>query len=192
MRKDKEAVQVIDRISENIRMVFSKSRHGKPYHTLSDELHLVHNYLYVQKVRYGDLLNCQVPSIRNLSHLNSLSIPIMQIQIHVENAIEHGIRNRLSAGWVEVSIEDEGDYVHIQIIDDGVGREKAREMGSGGTQQGVSMLSNLHKIYNQKNENKIEFWYFDLPFVDKKTGEEYGTVAHIRIPKDYHYAVKST
>ena len=192
MRKDKEAVQMIDRISENIRMVFTRSRQGKPYHTLKEELNLVQNYVYVQQIRYGDELDCEMPSPNSLNHLASTQIPLMQIQIHMENAIEHGIRNRMGKGWVKLSIDEKKDYLLIRVADNGVGREKAQDLGSGGTQQGVAMLANLHRIYNQKNKNKIEFWYDDLPFVDEDTGKKVGTIAHIQIPKEFHYAVTPT
>ncbi|NBD34856.1 MAG: hypothetical protein GVY30_02510, partial [Chloroflexi bacterium] len=149
MRSDKDAVQMIDRISENIRMVFTQSRQGTPFHTLKEELNLVQNYVYVQQIRYGDELKCNIPSPNSLGHLASIQIPLMQIQIHMENAIEHGIRNRLGKGWVKVSIHEEPEYIHIQVADNGVGRAQARALGSGGTQQGVLMLQNLHRIYNQ-------------------------------------------
>jgi hypothetical protein len=192
MRSDKEAVQMIDRISENIRMVFTRSRQGTPFHTLKEELNLVQNYVHVQQIRYGDELKCDIPSPNALNQLASIQIPLMQIQIHMENAIEHGTRNRMGKGWVKLSIDEEANHLHIRVADNGIGREKAREIGSGGTQQGVTMLKNLHRIYNQKNKNKIEFWYDDLPFVDEKTGEKVGTIAHIQIPKDFHYALTST
>ena len=192
MRSDKEAVQMIDRISENIRMVFTRSRQGTPFHTLKEELNLVQNYVHVQQIRYGNELKCDIPSPNALNQLASIQIPLMQIQIHMENAIEHGTRNRMGKGWVKLSIDEEANHLHIKIADNGIGREKAREIGSGGTQQGVTMLKNLHRIYNQKNKNKIEFWYDDLPFVDEKTGEKVGTIAHIQIPKDFHYALTST
>lgn len=189
MRKDVEAVQLIDRMSENIRMVFSKSRTGEPFHTIKEELHLVKNYLYIQQLRYEDLVESHIPTSEELGELLFITVPLMQIQIHVENAIEHGIRNRLGAGWVKVTVKDEKDKIHIQVADNGIGRKGARELGSGGTQQGVAMLKSLHRIYNQNNSSKIEYWYEDLPYLDKNSGAHFGTIVHIRIPKSFHYAI---
>ena len=116
----------------------------------------------------------------------------MQSQIHVENAIEHGLRNRPQSRKLEVNIWDKNDYLDIKVTDWGIGRPAAKKLASQGTQQGVTMLNNLHSIFNKGNSQKIKSWYEDTPFRDHTSGIEYGTIVHILIPKHYCYEPTST
>jgi hypothetical protein len=184
---DPEAVAMVGRLSENIRTIFLHSRNGRAFHTLEEELRLVENYLLIQRIRYGQSIECELPKLSDLRGLTSVNVPLMQIQIHVENAIEHGIRNRKKARHLKVGVQDEGNYIHITVEDDGIGREKAQKMGTSGTQQGTRMLWELREIFNPLNEDKIDVRYEDMPFTDPVTHEKYGTIVHIRIPKNYDY-----
>jgi two-component system sensor histidine kinase YesM len=178
---------MIDRFSKNIRTVFVNSRQGKAYHALSDEIELVKNYLYIQKSRYGDFVDISMPPDEMVASLAHVQIPLMQIQIHVENAIEHGLRHRPGARKLDIQIQENEAYLNIDITDDGIGRPKSADIGSHGTQQGTSMLKSLHAIFNKHNAMHILSKYIDTPFVDAQTGEKYGTTVHIEIPKHYTY-----
>ncbi|MCO6460289.1 MAG: histidine kinase [Saprospiraceae bacterium] len=186
---DQEAVKVIGRLAENISTVFRNSRRKISFHSLENELLLASNYLYIQKVRFGDRLKIQVMDLAELSDLKEVMVPIMIIQIHAENAVEHGIRNNDDgSGTVSIRVKDAGEYVEIDIEDDGVGREAANRMGSKGTQNGTTMLSELERIYNKKNKMKISQTYIDKIFL-RDDGSGYGTRVEIRIPKEYEYVV---
>jgi hypothetical protein len=187
VRKDAEAVRMIDRFSKNIRTIFLNSRNGKAHHSLAEEMELVRNYLYIQRSRYGDFVDATLPSDEQLVTLRNFQIPLMQIQIHVENAIEHGIRHRPCARILNVDVMEKGAYINIDITDDGIGRPKSRHHGSHGTQQGTEMLKGLHAIFNKHNHLPIRSQYIDTPFEDPVTGESYGTTIHIEIPKHYNY-----
>ena len=118
VKGDKEAVLLIGRLSDNIRTVFQHSRDGRPYQTLKEELHLVENYLLIQKVRVEDSLSFKLPNINGNVALASINIPLMEIQIHVKNAVEHGIRNRKNANYVKAQITEDDTYVHIETEDE--------------------------------------------------------------------------
>ncbi len=187
VRKDPEAVRMIDRFSKNIHTVFVNSRQGKAYHALREEIELVKNYIYIQKSRYGDFIDVSLPPDEVIASLSEVEVPLMQIQIHVENAIEHGLRHRPGARKLNIDIRENGAYVHIDITDDGLGRPKSAEIGSHGTQQGTDMLKSLHAIFNKHNALHILSKYVDTPFSYPETGEKYGTIVHIEIPKHYTY-----
>jgi sensor histidine kinase YesM len=58
-------------------------------------------------------------------------IPSMVVQPHVENAIWHGLMHKQSDCMLKVSIEKLSDvFIRISVEDNGVGREKARELKS--------------------------------------------------------------
>lgn len=185
--QDAETVSVISRLGENIRVVFKNSRQKKAFHSLRDEMQLVRNYLYIQKKRFGDHLEYRLPSPEIMEKFGEIMVPLMQVQIHCENAVEHGIRNKETPGKVEVRLIDKDPYLHIIVEDDGVGRRRAAELGSKGTQQGAKMLESLMRIFNKQNALHLRSEYEDDIFADE-TGRGYGTRVHIWIPKEYRYA----
>jgi sensor histidine kinase YesM len=128
-----------------------------------------------------------LPSDEMIASLSKVQVPLMQIQIHVENAIEHGLRHRPGSRKLDIIMQDRGSYLHINITDDGIGRRRSQEIGSHGTQQGTAMLKSLHAIFNKHNAIPILSTYQDTPFTDPETGEQYGTTVHIEIPKEYNY-----
>jgi hypothetical protein len=187
MQQDKEAVKVVGKLSENIKTVFVNSRENKPFHALKMELLMVDNYLFIQQCRFRDKLSYELPEPDSLKAIEEINIPMLMIQIHVENAVEHGIRNQNNGvGKVMVQIREDDDYIVVTIIDDGVGRAAAKLIGSQGTESGTKMLKELEKIYNQQNKWKISQHYEDDIFVNDQ-GIKHGTRAIVRIPKQYNY-----
>ena len=186
---DLEAVKVIGKLSENISTVFRNSRKQINYHSLKEEIQLTNNYLFIQKCRFGDKLNIEVPGIDTLAVLETYNVPIMMVQIHAENAIEHGIRNNDNGGGtVKIEVTDEGNSFIISVSDDGVGRDKSKLIGSKGTQNGTKMLSEIEKIFNKQNKLKISQQYIDGIYRDSE-GLYYGTKVIITIPKQYNYII---
>ncbi len=184
---DPAAVRVVGRLAENIEMVFKNSRAKKSYHSLRDEMKLVENYLVIQKSRFGAKLDYELPDPARLMQLERVQVPLMVLQIHVENAIEHGIRNNATgAGQVSVRLREAGPYVIIAIEDDGIGRDAAKSIGSKGTEYGTGMLDKLEDIYNKQNELPLQHAYEDNIFTTDD-GRLYGTRVAIRIPKEYNF-----
>ncbi len=185
--EDEEAVRVVGKLSENISTVFKNSRIKRAYHSLREELKLSENYLYIQKCRFGEKLSYEMPDEKTLSLFEHMNVPLMIVQIHAENAVEHGIRNKKTGiGKVLIRLEDTVDYAIITIEDDGVGREAAQKIGSKGTQNGTKMLQELELIYNKQNALPLEQRYEDGIFVDA-AGERFGTRVVVRMPKQYNF-----
>lgn len=88
---------------------------------LDEEAEIVHQYLFLQKHRYGDMLQIE---IQNKLEGEELVIPPMSIQPIVENCFKHGYGGK-EKFKVNISIyAREGDIV-IQVEDDGVGFDPA-------------------------------------------------------------------
>ena len=77
----------------------------------------------------------------------------------------------------------------IITVNDGIGRKKAKLIGSSGTKSGIKMLKNLYSIFNMnsKNNSKIETIFEDEIFSQK--GEKYGTKVIIKIPKNFIFEI---
>ena len=185
-RKDPSLVLLIDKLSENIRYIFNSSSKGKAHHSLNEEMNLVNNYVTIQKLRFENSFEFITLSPELLDKLKNTPMFIMQLQIHIENAIEHGLRNRKESSFVKLEIEEKPQSIIFKITDNGAGRQKARAMKSSGTQKGTIMLERLHIIFNQYNKFKISSSYEDNIFEDD-LGINHGTRVLIELPYHYNY-----
>jgi two-component system, LytTR family, sensor kinase len=86
--------------------------------TLAQELALLDHYLSIQKLRFGDRIDIRADV--DPAMLTTM-VPSMLLQPMVENAIRHGLEGRLSGGMVALSARQAGDFLQIEVVDDGVG-----------------------------------------------------------------------
>lgn len=86
---DKEQViQVVQSLSRFFRVVLSK---GRAVVSLQEELSCIQSYLYIQKVRYADILNYEIQA-----EPEALDCRIQKLSLQplVENALYHGIEKK--------------------------------------------------------------------------------------------------
>ena len=103
---------------------------GKDYGELvplEQEMTHIKNYMFIQKIRYGDRLQVFYNIDVDAAHVY---IPRFILQPIVENAISHGLSNLTSVGTLEVSAFEKKDRLYIEIEDDeeGMVREKVAEI----------------------------------------------------------------
>lgn len=84
---------------------------------LADEFQLVQSYLYIEQVRYGDLLRIHWEA----GDPGNLRVPPYTVQPLVENAIRHGIMKRNGGGNLWVRLVHHARCAELSVIDDGVG-----------------------------------------------------------------------
>lgn len=85
---------------------------------LEHELELIDAYVHIEQARFGERLRVYydldgVPAAQ--------LIPPLILQPLIENAINHGIMKRVAGGTVTVKAVHEGDNIHFEVVDDGVG-----------------------------------------------------------------------
>ena len=85
---------------------------------LSRELKVSEDYMYLQKMRFGERVkydvDCEVDA-------DGVMVPTFTLQPLLENAVIHGISPKISGGEVKVSIKREGDKLVIEVWDTGKG-----------------------------------------------------------------------
>jgi two-component system, LytTR family, sensor histidine kinase AlgZ len=84
----------------------------KPAIPLSEEMSLIHAFLAVEKVRYGDRLRMQ-ESI-DPAALDA-EVPPLLLQPLVENAIVHGVANLVDGGWIRLAVERRDAVLRVEI-----------------------------------------------------------------------------
>lgn len=100
---------------------------GKDYGefvTVEQELHHVENYVFIQKVRYGDKFEVFYhiePEVRQCLILRFILQPV------VENAILHGIAPMTGNGTLEITVGRQEEMLCVRVEDDGIGMDSVRK-----------------------------------------------------------------
>jgi two-component system, sensor histidine kinase YesM len=93
--------------------------------TLEDELANIENYYIIQKYRFGDKLNLSIEYGEELTILD-LRLPKLILQPIVENAIYHGIEEKMGQGFLRIRIYCTKERLIIRVSDDGVGIDQEK------------------------------------------------------------------
>ena len=146
---------------------------------LGEELKYVEQYLYLQKMRFEDRLNYNI--VISNADLKMCRVPRLSIEAIVENAIVHGIENKISPGHVTVVVSESGDDVVITVDDDGVGFN-TKTLGM--EKEDSNVPTDIHNQIGLKNTHRRFQLVFGPQyglFVRSTPGE--GTRVTIKIPK---------
>ena len=82
-----------------------------------DELSHVEEYVFLQKLRFGDDIDVEYDI-----KYRDFRLPTLTLQPLVENAIIHGVRKKDSGcGKVVIGSEKVGDHIEVSVTDDGPG-----------------------------------------------------------------------
>lgn len=87
--------------------------------SLSQELSVMGDYMYLQQMRFGDRLTYEV--CLNDVNTDPLMVPVFLLQPLAENAISHGIARKEQGGTVTIEISLDDGILHIKVSDTGVG-----------------------------------------------------------------------
>ena len=135
----------------------------------SREIQTVDDYLYLQKQRFGDSLRV-VTDYRDTGFF----LPPFTLQVLVENAVIHGIRNTAGGSGTVVIRSYEADGFHvIEVEDDGNDLPPEIRQEREQKEQTHVGLKNI--------EGRLDLMCHGTLTIQNKTGQ--GTIATIRIPK---------
>lgn len=91
---------------------------NEPTVPLSREMEFIDRYLSIQKARLGDRLHVDVDVPPDLG---DAQVPNLLLQPLVENAVEHGISNRLGEGKLWIRASRKNGSLLLEVEDDGPG-----------------------------------------------------------------------
>jgi len=119
--------------------------------SLQEELDFTENYLALEKFRFKDRFDYCIDVEPGMD--TCVQVPKMIIQIHVENAVKHGLPvNRKGNLKVQVSGKD---ILKFEITDNGPGRRSGGNGGSGTTGKGLAVMDQFITLYNKYYPGKI-------------------------------------
>ncbi len=95
-------------------------RRGGTFTTLADELRNVERYLVLEQARFGERLQVH---LLVAPEVLTVAVPYLAVQPLVENAVRHGLADKVGTGTVTISATDLGDLAEISVEDDGAGSD---------------------------------------------------------------------
>lgn len=124
---------------------------------IQDELNLVRSYLYIEKVRFGEMIQVDW----KIDNCKELKIPFLTIQPLVENAMKHGILKRIRGGKIFICVSVYETYVEISVEDDGVGMNE----------------NQMQQLLERKTNRKSGVGFINT---DQRLKRHFGTGLHIK------------
>jgi sensor histidine kinase YesM len=152
------------------------------YISLEDEKTTIENYLELQKIRFPDKFDFTVEMDEKLDPGNT-SIPCMITQPFVENALEHGIKDKSAPGLISVRFIRKNGMICIEVEDNGIGRVKAQELSlkrdKNHQSLSTSIIRERIRTLNKTLKKKITLNIADLV---NDRGEPSGTKVTLEVP----------
>jgi two-component system, LytTR family, sensor kinase len=137
------ADRMLARLSELLRRTLAA--HDAPEVSLREELELLTLFVDIETTRFRDRLSVTWDIEEGALQLR---VPHLILQPLVENAVKHGIAPRATAGTIVVSARRVGEWLYLEVRDDGVGLRAATD-----GRQGVG-LSNVRGRLAQLYPNR--------------------------------------
>ncbi len=151
------AVSYLSTFSKLIRSILNNSVHNRI--RLMDELGQLKHYVDLELLRFENKFDFLLNIDADLD-VENIEIPSMLIQPYVENAILHGLYNKIGRGTLKVSVKEVGESVLFEIEDDGVGREAAmvfrRKSLPEHKSLGTALTEERLKLINAQNHVSCE------------------------------------
>lgn len=148
--------------------------------SLKNEIAQLQLYLELEKVRFENRWNYNIEVDQSLE-VDMVTIPAMILQPILENSIIHGLGHRSSTGGLlNLVFEEEGTNINVSIVDNGVGRERSREINSRRYNKPKSLSTSITQeriqIFNNYKDEKIDILYQDL-----YDGDNNGAGTHVTV-----------
>ena len=167
--------KVIKALSKFYRLSLSK---GNDIISIRDELQHVTFYVQIQNIRFENKITFEIDVDESIL---DYVIPKITLQPIVENAILHGVYNRLSReGTISIHGSKIDDDIVIEIHDDGVGIPQ-EQLPFIGTEEITNSITGSG--YGIKNvTERLKLYFGEKYGLSYKSEENVGTTVEIRIP----------
>lgn len=145
---------------------------------LNKELETIKSYLEIEKARFGDKLEI----IYNIPEEIKCSLPPLLLQPIVENAVKHGIFEKLEGGYVKISAINKGKDVELIVEDNGVGMSEKTLSYLFSNKDNKNKDNKSIGLKNVNNRLKSKYGPGYGLNIESKLGQ--GTKVSMRIPKE--------
>jgi ligand-binding sensor domain-containing protein len=179
--KANDAGKYLNKFARLMRMILNNS--DKSQITIREEVEYLQLYIELEAMRFDNKFDWTIDIADNIE-IDYIEIPAMLLQPYIENAILHGLTPLKSPGHLELSMRMQGNNLLCRIKDNGIGREKAREMRQLSNRKdhrslGMKITSDRLELINNLHGSQLSMTITDLKHED---GNAAGTQVDIFIP----------
>jgi LytS/YehU family sensor histidine kinase len=139
--RNEEATTLLSDMSDLLRHVLDANG---TFHTVADELVLVRTYLQIQRARFGDRLQTTIEAGPGV---DAARVPVLLLLPLAENALRHGLADRVETGFVRVSVGRRADTLVIKVEDDGAGVASGWRLDASRGTGLANLCARLHALY---------------------------------------------
>ena len=133
--------KMIMALSDMLRYILYEG--NKPLVPLKQELDMIHEYINLEKIRYGNKLDVH---IRTPDNLDNLYIAPLLLLPFVENCFKHGTSKMLQNPWISFTSELKENWMLMKLMNGKVSKEAEKMQASGiGIQNVQQRLELLYK-----------------------------------------------
>lgn len=162
-KANEKANQFLDMFSDSMRNILDQANEN--YITIENEVKFLREYIEMENFRLEEHFNYKVVSTGLEDNLQDF-IPPFLIQPFVENAIQHGLKNREQGGQLNIVFGLEQAFLKITVLDNGIGRERASQYqknkkNDGRKSHGLRIIKERLALHNGRKENVITTDLFD-------------------------------
>lgn len=151
--KELEANKYLTNYSQLMRNIMVNS--NSDFVTLSTEIEQLQKYLDLEHLRFHDKFDYKI-TVDAALDTDTVFVPNMIIQPHLENAIWHGLRYKKDKGLLLLTVKPDTKGIVIYIDDDGIGLMQSEELktenqkihqsrGVSNTKERIALLKELYQ-----------------------------------------------
>lgn len=172
--------QYLSKFAKLMRLILNNSQ--KQAVPLSNEIAALNLYMELESLRFHHKFEFSINYDSSVD-IETSFIPAFLIQPFIENAIWHGIMGLKSIGIISVGFTKDAGQLICTIEDNGIGREKSKQMKSETEKDrkslGISLVESRLKLLNNFYGADMKVVFTDL-YADDKTPA--GTRVVINLP----------
>jgi sensor histidine kinase YesM len=180
---------VLGQLGDSIGIIFRNAQSGAIAHALAQEWRLVESVINIKQMEMSQAVTVHWQVPETLLQDQGYKVPMGILQIPVENALVHGLRNKEHGAkdlWIKAYADNESGRLVITITDNGIGRAAAAKLSNYRNHGvGSTNLQAIVDLLNPHNAEPITIAVLDLPL--NEGGKPCGTRVTISIPKNYVY-----
>jgi sensor histidine kinase YesM len=134
--------------------------------------------LELEHLRFNDKFDYKI-EIDETIDTDSVLMPNMLLQPHLENAIWHGLRYKESKGLLLLSFKHKNSFIEITIEDDGIGIDKSKALKT--QNQKVHQSIGLKNI-SERTKLLNELYHIKINSASSNKPNDKGTIITLQIP----------
>lgn len=170
------ATLYLNKFAKLLRNILDSSKQNTV--AFSKDIDTLKLYIELEELRHENKFKTNI-SIEDELLSNDYKVPPLIIQPFVENAILHGLKNRVdNAGLLQIEIKKVLDKIEYKIKDNGIGRKAAGLIVQNNrSSYGVQMSYDRVKLFNKEEKPSVQIT--DLYIDDIAAGTEVKIILNI-------------